>query len=180
MLTAHGVRSWQGQYTRRCCVSWTSYRVSFLGGANFWSREFLGFCWKPQGIFWGFWLLPPFDHPHHLKSGVFPWGNNRHCWHGDIVFSRKSRGKCNGRNLSYLCLWSCYMLSLYVISILCLSTLRKKQKTVKDGPLEKWWGGGGGGWGSFSLHEFFFSKVTLTEKFTCRPCEHMVEFLLWF
>ena len=54
----------------------------------------------------------------------------------------------------------------------------KKQKTVKDGPLEKWSGGvGGGGWGSFSLHEFFFSKVTLTEKFTCRPCERMVEFL---
>ena len=28
VVTAHGVRSWQGQYTRRCCVHWTSYRVS--------------------------------------------------------------------------------------------------------------------------------------------------------
>ena len=33
----------------------------------------------------------------------------------------------------------------------------KKQKTVKDGPLEKWWGGGGGG-ESFSLHDFFFPR----------------------
>ena len=27
-------------------------------GVNFWSRDFFGFCWKPQGFFFGldFWL----------------------------------------------------------------------------------------------------------------------------
>ena len=32
----------------------------------------------------------------------------------------------------------------------------KKQKTVKDGPLEKWWGGGGGGGGEVSACTIFF------------------------
>ena len=31
------------------------------GGVKFWSRDFSGF-----------WFLPPFDHPYHLKSGVPP------------------------------------------------------------------------------------------------------------
>ena len=34
--------------------------------------EFLGLIFCP-GIFFGF-DLPLFDHPHHLKSGVTPWG----------------------------------------------------------------------------------------------------------
>ena len=38
-------------------------------GVNFWSRDFLEFCWKPYGFFWVL-IFPPFDHPHHLKSGV--------------------------------------------------------------------------------------------------------------
>ena len=32
-------------------------------GVNFWSRDFFGF-----------WFLPSFDHPRHLKLGVPPWG----------------------------------------------------------------------------------------------------------
>ena len=43
--------------------AWDSLRV------NFWSRDFLEFCWKPYGFFWVL-IFPPFDHPHHLKSGV--------------------------------------------------------------------------------------------------------------
>ena len=42
------------------------------GGANFWPRDFHGFCWKPYGVFLGFRFLPPFDHTGHLKSGVPP------------------------------------------------------------------------------------------------------------
>ena len=44
---------------------------SFWGQFNFWSRYFLGFCLNPREFF-GFWFLPPFDHPRHLKSGVLP------------------------------------------------------------------------------------------------------------
>ena len=41
-------------------------------GVNFWSRDFLGsFVGSPRDFF-GFWFLPPFDHPHHLKSRVSP------------------------------------------------------------------------------------------------------------
>ena len=31
----------------------------------------LGFVWGPRDFF-GVWFLPPFDHPHNLKSRVFP------------------------------------------------------------------------------------------------------------
>ena len=41
-------------------------------GVSFWSRDFVGgFVGSPRD-FVGFWLLPPFDHPHHLKSRVYP------------------------------------------------------------------------------------------------------------
>ena len=48
-------------------------------GANVWSRDFLGFCWKDLEalrIFYGFRLLPSFDHPCHLKSGVMNFPAN--------------------------------------------------------------------------------------------------------
>ena len=44
-------------------------------GVNFWSRDFLGFCWKPQTFSCRVLFLPPFDHPGHLKSEVHPLGN---------------------------------------------------------------------------------------------------------
>jgi len=54
---------------------WKSLRLRnsawvFLG-VNFWSRNFLGFVGSPRDFF-GFWFLPPFDHPRHLKLGVPP------------------------------------------------------------------------------------------------------------
>ena len=42
-------------------------------GLKFWSRDFLGVSLEALGIFFWFWFLPPFNHPHHLKSGVPPW-----------------------------------------------------------------------------------------------------------
>ena len=41
-------------------------------GKNFGPATFWGFVWSP-GEFFGFWFLPPFDHPCHLKSGVPLW-----------------------------------------------------------------------------------------------------------
>ena len=38
-------------------------------GVNFWSRDILGFCWKPYGFFWVL-IFAPFVHPRHLKSGI--------------------------------------------------------------------------------------------------------------
>ena len=41
-------------------------------GVNLWSRDFLGaFVGSPRDFF-GYWFLPPFDHPYHLKSRVSP------------------------------------------------------------------------------------------------------------
>ena len=48
--------------------------MGFFGGVSFWSRDFLGVLLEPLGIFFGFWFLPPFDHPHYLNSGVCPPG----------------------------------------------------------------------------------------------------------
>ena len=42
------------------------------GGLNVSPGIFLSFVWSPRD-FLGFWFLPPFDHPCHLKSGVPPW-----------------------------------------------------------------------------------------------------------
>ena len=42
-------------------------------GLKFWSRDFLGVSLEALGIFFWFWFLPPFNHPHHLKSGLPPW-----------------------------------------------------------------------------------------------------------
>ena len=42
-------------------------------GLKFWSRDFLGVSLEALGNFFFFWFLPPFNHPHHLKSGVPPW-----------------------------------------------------------------------------------------------------------
>ena len=39
---------------------------------NFWSRDFLGGFVGSSSDFFGSWFLPPFDHPHHLKSRVSP------------------------------------------------------------------------------------------------------------
>ena len=47
---------------------------NFLG-VKFWSRDILRFVWSPRD-FLGFWFLPPFDHPCHLKFGVPTWGIN--------------------------------------------------------------------------------------------------------
>ena len=38
-----------------------------FGGLNFGPGIFWGFVWSPKDFF-GFWFLPPFDHPCHLKS----------------------------------------------------------------------------------------------------------------
>ena len=40
-------------------------------GLYFGARMFLGCVWSPMDFF-GFWFLPPFDHPCHLTSGVPP------------------------------------------------------------------------------------------------------------
>ena len=42
-------------------------------GLKFWSRDFWGVSLEALGIFFWFWFLPPFNHPHLLKSGVPPW-----------------------------------------------------------------------------------------------------------
>ena len=41
-------------------------------GVNFCSRDFLGGFVGSLRDFFGFWCLPPFNHPHHLKSRVSP------------------------------------------------------------------------------------------------------------
>ena len=43
--------------------------MGFFGGLIFGPGIFLGFVGSPQDFF-GFRLLPQFDHPHHLKSRV--------------------------------------------------------------------------------------------------------------
>ena len=40
------------------------FDMGFFWRVNFWSRKF-----------WGFWFLPPFDHPRHLKFGIPSLGN---------------------------------------------------------------------------------------------------------
>ena len=50
--------------TRKCSM------VVFWG-VKFWSRVFF-IMFEALGIFW-VWLLPPSDHPCHLKSRVPPW-----------------------------------------------------------------------------------------------------------
>ena len=42
------------------------------GGLNVSPGIFLSFVWSPRD-FLGFWFLPPFDHPCHLKSAVPSW-----------------------------------------------------------------------------------------------------------
>ena len=45
----------------------------FFGGLSFGPGIFWGVSLEALGIFFWFWFLPPFNHPHHLKSGVPPW-----------------------------------------------------------------------------------------------------------
>ena len=47
-------------------------RHGIFGGVKCQSRDFFEFYSRPRE-FLGFWFLPPFDHPCHLKSGVPPW-----------------------------------------------------------------------------------------------------------
>ena len=127
--------------------SWVSYFPIFLSihgtgflrlrnsawdfwGVNFWSRDFLGsFVGIPRDFF-GFWCLPPLDHPHHLKSRVSPalgggraysqealvWFSYIHAWPmrwasfggrrviGAWVYSRKYNNclKCGSVNIKVL------------------------------------------------------------------------------
>ena len=46
-------------------------------GVNFWFRVFGGFVGSHRDFF-GYWFLPPFGHPYHLKSGEPPGGSGAH------------------------------------------------------------------------------------------------------
>ena len=44
-------------------------KIRDIYGSEIWHEIFGGLNFGP-GIFFGFWFLPPFNHPSHLKSGV--------------------------------------------------------------------------------------------------------------
>ena len=57
------------------CVSWPHSTAKKVQPNLFWEClgwDFLGVKFLSREFF-GFWSLPPFDHPCHLKSGVPPW-----------------------------------------------------------------------------------------------------------
>ena len=49
-------------------ILWLGNAAWDFWGVKFWCRDFFGF-----------WVLPPFNHPSHLKSGIppFPWGGRK-------------------------------------------------------------------------------------------------------
>ena len=48
------------------------FSMGFFGGLSFGPGIFLGFVGIARDCF-GFGFLPPFEHPHHLKSRVSSW-----------------------------------------------------------------------------------------------------------
>ena len=85
---------WRFMIVDSSCISqpWSSsgnfygseIRHGIFGGLNFGPGIFWRFVWDPSDFF-GFWFLPPFDHPCHLKSGVPTLGHKyidkrRICW----------------------------------------------------------------------------------------------------
>ena len=48
------------------------FSMGFFGGLSFGPGIFLGFVGIARDFF-GFGFLPPFEHPHHLKSRVSSW-----------------------------------------------------------------------------------------------------------
>ena len=75
---------WISKHKHSICNVFIFRVISFnafwkLLSSEIWLRIFLGFVGSP-GDFFGFWFLPPLNHPRHLKSGVRPLGKYVWCY----------------------------------------------------------------------------------------------------
>ena len=71
-------------------ISMTGDLHGIFWGLNFSQGIFLGFVWSLRDFF-GFWFLPPFDHPCHSKFGVPTWGALSHKFKCSVLWATQNR-----------------------------------------------------------------------------------------